>query len=1246
MFSPAPITPRSAPSAGHPVITPSPPKDKPKPKPSRAAAIDGDGDGEDQRDATVIKGDTSSSNCLKAKEDISIPIAERKQGLEGRITALNTPLESTTNLSRSSQYNGKRGNVVSTALKPADTTSSILDKGRLFSLAARLKQTQSSTELGASSPQSPQQSIDTGSERGSRSSFKPPPLARFSSTIASKSLSSLCNVTNSLSSRPVAPQQSPSADSRRPFSFPALDEKLSLRFKVPTHPGSGLHDSLPTVRIVPPESECPQLDEDTSCGGNEPLKGNDDDDDDNEPSGQLPNYVADSATTLVPVTPGHTSTTTPATPSHHAPESNNHFGTHSSTQAQQFLEVDEPPPPINPKSPARAFQRQDLSGLLRFLLPRLSAPNTVHRPLSFVAGSAPSFKTESNTSPIHSNLPTLKNPSFKHHVASARIVSQSTFQPAQACSVDLVSEAEPAQPQPEPGDTPVIYPDHFQRQALIDKYKSQAKDNGSSMEDEEGNVAMPRLEDLLRYPEDLDKISTLKAEYSRKKAAVDSQLREGLRDQLETVQRCMNQLGDGQRHIMKTRDELRDIDKLCAESQDTVGDFSQIDKLARIQRNFDATILMKNRLESFESDLAEIEKLLKEDDDDLENLPNLLPAHMAISKLRDFRDEAMDQIRKAHDKSAETTLTELFSKLDEVIDWFDEHLGGACMKLIPFVQSSNTSIVVRIAVVIMNEEKKDSKVLALQEAQKDHKDLASRFKSMNIGPKTVHGYKDKFLEAIRLYAQAQFDDVKDKFLVDPDNLEKEFRWFFNDLVAVKKGMQSLMPKKWKIFQTYTNIYHKLMHDFLMEFVNDPELPASNMLSIIHWTGKYYQKMGKLGWQPSDLHPNVLDDKEGELVRDWRNLIIKSLDEWMERFNASDRKCFLARDADLLDTTSDGLFLTKTHGDMWRMIYEQIQAAAASQRTDVMEGVIDAMFRSLKNRQMVWQNQIDDEVARYKTMNVSEQSEGIQAFQDWLIAVANDQIAVIDDGDASAGGAGKDAVTQQTGYLTKFRRDFEPHVSPKFLGSRADAELDSLRDGYVDLATHCLSAFNDLIFTVDFATTLPDFFTSKWYSSFDMKRITSTFEDYMSDYSSVLHPSLLDVLVEELSDKLLIKYLSSVRNKGAKFRRQDPWTEKFKDDVLTVFAFFQKYPDSFASTIKDRWRLVDWLVRLLEADKTEGVVFVYEGFKTEYWDLPLSWVEAVLRARDDFERSMVSSVKAKAAELNVERGPETLMSKLR
>jgi exocyst complex component 3 len=56
--------------------------------------------------------------------------------------------------------------------------------------------------------------------------------------------------------------------------------------------------------------------------------------------------------------------------------------------------------------------------------------------------------------------------------------------------------------------------------------------------------------------------------------------------------------------------------------------------------------------------------------------------------------------------------------------------------------------------------------------------------------------------------------------------------------------------------------------------------------------------------------------------------------------------------------------------------------------------------------------------------------------------------------------------------------------------------------------------------------------------------------------------------------------------------------------------------------------------------------VFAGFKSDYWDLQLSWVEAVLRSRDDFDRSMLNAVKARAAQIDVVRGLETIMSKVK
>ncbi|MCJ1280784.1 SNARE-binding exocyst subunit S6 [Xylographa opegraphella] len=739
-----------------------------------------------------------------------------------------------------------------------------------------------------------------------------------------------------------------------------------------------------------------------------------------------------------------------------------------------------------------------------------------------------------------------------------------------------------------------------------------------------------KLAELLRHPEDLDKIPALKAEFTRKKAAVDSQLKTGLKDQLEVTQSGMGSINESQRMVNQIKDEMMKIDKLCAESQNMIRDFPNINIVSQIHRNFVQVEAMKSNIDTFNERLKDLERLLQDDEQDLANQPNLLNVHHGLTQLRDIRDDAMDQIKKASDASLEATLQDYFVRLDDVVSIFDEHVGTACINLIPLVQSDNKSMVVRLALIVEEEEKSDMKVRAMQDAQKEYKELASRFKSIKAGPKQLRGYKEKFLKAIEYYAQAQFDASEQMVLEDSDKLEKSLKWYFNDLNTVKLGMVGLMPKKWKIFRTYTSIYHKLMHDWLIKLVDDEGSNPALILAIIHWSEKYYSKMAKFGWSPADLQPQLLDDRETELVRDWRQLIIDSVDEWMGRMFTTDKKAFVERQPDSLDNDPSGYFRTKTMPDMWRMLREQTLVAGNSERADVTEGVLDEMFRALKRRQNYWQKLIDDEATKYKSS--SSELEGLQVLQDWLVAIANDQISCIDDNEEAG----------QFGYLTRFKRDFEPLVTAKYI-IHANVELDSIRDGYVDLGTHCISTFVSLIFAVDFRSTITEFFTSKWYTEFGMKRITSTFDDYISDYSEVLHQSMLDIFIEELSDALLIRYLLSVRNKGAKFRRSEPFTDKFKDDVITAFEFFKRFPDF--DLIKQKWKAVDYFVRLVEADKS-AVPKVYEAFKKDYWDLQLSWVESVLRSRDDYDRGMLSSVKAKAAELYVERRAETIMSKVK
>lgn len=760
-----------------------------------------------------------------------------------------------------------------------------------------------------------------------------------------------------------------------------------------------------------------------------------------------------------------------------------------------------------------------------------------------------------------------------------------------------------------------------------------------------GSVGMPRIQDVLRTPEDLEKIISLKAEINRKKGDVDARLREGLKEHLDSTQNGMSTLSEGQKLVGQIKEEMKSIHDLCEQAQAIRKNFPQLDYLARVHRNFEATRAMQAGLDTFERDCSLVQRLLEDDEADLENQPNLLEAHMRLTRLRDFRDEALDQIRRGKDASLEQTLLDWFQQLDNIIEMFDDHIGQVCMNLIGLVQRDNNGIIVRLAIVIASEEKNDDRVRALQDAQKDHQDLVSKFTSFTIGPKTIRGYKEKFLQAIEAVAQAKFEETRQEFQADPDHLDKHTKWYFNDLFVSKQGMQSLFPKKWKIYNTYVNIYHKLMHDFLISFVDDENIRSPMMLAIVHYVEVYYKKMKKLDYSQSQLKPHVLDSREGDLIRDYRNLITKALNSWIDRMYVTDRKNFTSRSTDAIEQDPDGHFRTKTLGDMWRMLHEQAMAAGDSEREDVVEGVMSAMFSALKSRQQQWETVIDEEVDRYKNPS-PEQLETLQPLQDSLLAIANDQIACVDD----AAGDVIDDPTAQKGYLTRFREDFIKLSTPpsaKFMSTNGTTELDALRDGYVDLATHCINRFVLLIFRVDFRTILTELFVpGKWYEQSAIQRITTTFDDYISDYNAVLHPSLLDIMIEELSDGLLIQYLTAIRtNKGVKFRRGEPFPAKFRDDVLAAFAFFEKYPDAFNETIKPKWKAVNFTVQLLEVDKVE-VVGVFQRFKNEFWDLQLSWVEAVLKTRDDWDRATITAVKQAAASTYTERGMDTIMGKVK
>ena len=107
-------------------------------------------------------------------------------------------------------------------------------------------------------------------------------------------------------------------------------------------------------------------------------------------------------------------------------------------------------------------------------------------------------------------------------------------------------------------------------------------------------------------------------------------------------------------------------------------------------------------------------------------MPNLLPVHLQLTQLQDFRDDVMTQSEKVDDPDIRRTLETYFDPLSHTVDTFDERIGLISMSLIEIVRAGNYGLVVRLAKIVEAEERSDERVLALKEAQDTHQQLASR----------------------------------------------------------------------------------------------------------------------------------------------------------------------------------------------------------------------------------------------------------------------------------------------------------------------------------------------------------------------------------------------------------------------------------------------------------------------------------------------------------------------------------------
>ena len=498
-------------------------------------------------------------------------------------------------------------------------------------------------------------------------------------------------------------------------------------------------------------------------------------------------------------------------------------------------------------------------------------------------------------------------------------------------------------------------------------------------------------------------------------------------------------------------------------------------------------------------------------------------------------------------------------------------------------------------------------------------DAASKFKAQ-ASARVIKNYRHKLLDTMSEAIKRKFDDHHEANRADLLGFIEELGWMYQDIIRIKDDVEPLFPEDYEITAYLVKSYHQSLNETLRTIIdNAPE--AKVLLELHVWIKEYKKSMKELEVPPAWLQPPLLDGKSQDLIEDYVKLIVTKLDEWTVNLMRDETSKFQWRTAEP-EQAPDGQFGMEGVVDFFQLVNQQCDLALDSNQGAVLARVVSESAKVMRRVQQEWLKVVADE-CRYQVEKKPEEVPG--GLVEYVIALANDQLKSADYAEALSG-------------------RLEPLVSAKYK-EVISTSLNEAIDGYLDVAKQCTSALVEFVFN-DLRPATKGLMTPQWYNDSLMAQIIETMRDYMADYQSHLNPSIFDILLEDLLDALIIAYLSALRRAAPKSLRMPKALNRVQSDISAAFDFFATYKQP--QDLEVNFEVLDMIVGMLSA--SPDMIFM------DYWTFAkkhgpqLGFVEALVRARDDMDRStsneVMETLRRKVREEGIEDPAEpTIMIKV-
>ncbi|KAL8279720.1 hypothetical protein RQP46_007815 [Phenoliferia psychrophenolica] len=719
----------------------------------------------------------------------------------------------------------------------------------------------------------------------------------------------------------------------------------------------------------------------------------------------------------------------------------------------------------------------------------------------------------------------------------------------------------------------------------------------SSLPQASTSSASASVAEHLSTPPALSRLPLLRLRIQKERSSLQTTLSAKAKEQVDSVREGLQGLREARNGVELCKEAMKEVEQNMQDPRGQIDGFGKLVEVSTVHRRFVQALEMVTSLRGMYDRLSHISTLLAADSaDPLGPAPNLLAIHYHLSELETFRNETLAQAKRGRaGAGAQRTLAQYFERLGETISQFELHYFSLARQIIPLAKQGNAAVAVKVAKIAEVEGARDQKAIAIRMVKKSaNVDVAARFRSLQAEARTIKHYRAKVMDAIRESCKQSIEASHAEFGDNGVEWLENLDWIYEDLTVVEEELVQHFPPDWKILTVYTKGYHKAMYDHLLAWVaTGPD--AGSLLRLAQYTKEYKTTMMKELNVPDEfLQPPLLDGKEQDLLEDYFKLIVTKMDEWSQNLMKTELADFRLREQPP-EVDADGFYGMQGAVILFQMLNQQVDLALDSNQGSILARVVEEANRVMRDIQNQWTKTLE---ADFK-LQVEKPDQVPAGLVEYVMALANDQIKSAD-------------------FTEALNLRLEPLVSKKYATVIAD-KLNDAMDGYLDVAKKCVQVLIDVVFN-DLKPATKLLLGPSWYAEDPMAQIIETLKDYMvEDYQTHLNPNLFDLLIEDIIDTFLINYLVAVR-RSPKLRVPTA-VERMRDDINKSFDFFTLYKSR--KELEPYFDVLEGVLQLVSASKM--MVFLdYWPFRKKYGP-NLAYVEAIMKARDDLDRSAVSDI---------------------